>query len=78
MGVMQRAMLLWMMDATERDAVLLHDSISGLGTKDTALIGLCAHVLSHSYTLSNKLTITFTIGHLSMPLMGTLVATIKR
>jgi hypothetical protein len=40
MGIMQRAMLLWMMDAAERDAVLFHKSISGLGTKDTALIGI--------------------------------------
>ncbi len=49
---MQRAMLLWMMDAAERDAVLLHESISGLGTKDTALIGIvCTRTPSQLYII---------------------------
>jgi len=52
MGIMQRAMLLWMMDAAKRDAVLLHESISGLGTKDTALIGIvCTRTSSQSYII---------------------------
>jgi annexin A7/11 len=52
MGIMQRAMLLWMMDAAERDAVLLHESISGLGTKDTALIGIvCKRTPSQLYII---------------------------
>jgi annexin A7/11 len=52
MGIMQRAMLLWMMDAAERDAVLLHESISGLGTKDTALIGIvCTRTPSQLYII---------------------------
>jgi hypothetical protein len=49
---LERAMLLWMMDAAERDAVLLHESISGLGTKDTALIGIvCTRTPSQLYII---------------------------
>jgi hypothetical protein len=41
-----------MMDAAERDAVLLHESISGLGTKDTALIGIvCTRTPSQLYII---------------------------
>ncbi len=40
------------MDAAERDAVLLHESISGLGTKDTALIGIvCTRTPSQLYII---------------------------
>ncbi len=40
------------MDAAERDAVLLHESISGLGTKETALIGIvCTRTPSELYII---------------------------
>jgi hypothetical protein len=49
---MQRAVLLWMMNAADRDAVLLYDSMSGLGTKDTALIGIvCTRTPSQLYII---------------------------
>jgi hypothetical protein len=52
MWAMQRAVLLWMMNAAERDAVLLYDSMSGLGTKDTALIGIvCTRTPSQIYII---------------------------
>jgi hypothetical protein len=56
MGIMQRAMLLWMMDAAERNAVLLHESISGLGMKDMARAWHKRHSLDwnclHTYSLA--------------------------
>jgi hypothetical protein len=52
MWTMQRAVLLWMMNAADRDAVLLYDSMSGLGTKDTTLIGIvCTRTPSQLYII---------------------------
>ncbi|CAK9214453.1 unnamed protein product [Sphagnum troendelagicum] len=49
---LERAVLLWMMNAADRDAVLLRDSTSGLGTKDTALIGIvCTRTPSQLYII---------------------------
>eukprot|EP00250_Pteridium_aquilinum_P016456 c23111_g1_i1 orf=346-1299(-) len=39
-GNFERAMLLWMEDAAERDAIIIRDAIVGWGTKDLALIEL--------------------------------------
>ncbi|CAK9882406.1 unnamed protein product [Sphagnum jensenii] len=40
-GKLEKALLLWMMDAAERDAVLLYEVIRGTGSKcDRALIGI--------------------------------------
>lgn len=39
-GNLERAVLLWMEDAPERDAIIIRDALKGWGTKDLALIEL--------------------------------------
>jgi annexin A7/11 len=49
---LQRAMLLWMMDAAQRDAMLLYEAMQGIGTKDSALIGIiCSRTPSQLYAI---------------------------
>jgi hypothetical protein len=46
-------MLLWMMDAVERDAQLLLESMKGIGKNDTALLGiLCSRTPSQLQLIS--------------------------
>jgi annexin A7/11 len=46
-------MLLWMMDAVERDAQLLLESMKGIGKNDTALLGiLCSRTPSELQLIS--------------------------
>ncbi|KAG0580458.1 hypothetical protein M758_4G177200 [Ceratodon purpureus] len=48
----QRAMLLWMMGAAQRDAMLIYEATQGLGTKDSALIGIiCTRTPSQIYEI---------------------------
>jgi hypothetical protein len=48
----QRAMLLWMMGAAQRDAILIYESTQGLGTKDSTLIGIiCTRTPSQIYEI---------------------------
>ncbi|EFJ34094.1 hypothetical protein SELMODRAFT_227533 [Selaginella moellendorffii] len=49
-GKLEQAVLLWMMEPAERDAVLLRDAMKGLGTKDKTLIEIiCSRTPSQLY-----------------------------
>jgi hypothetical protein len=52
-GNFEKAMLLWMMDAVERDAQLLLESMKGIGRNDTPLLGiLCSRTPSQLQLIS--------------------------
>ena len=49
---LQKAMLLWMMDAAQRDAKLLYEAMQGIGTRDSALVGIiCSRTPSQLYAI---------------------------
>ncbi|EFJ12354.1 hypothetical protein SELMODRAFT_271856 [Selaginella moellendorffii] len=49
-GNLEQAVLLWMMEPAERDAVLIRDAMKGLGTKDKTLIEIiCSRTPSQLY-----------------------------
>ncbi|XP_024372730.1 uncharacterized protein [Physcomitrium patens] len=51
-GKLEEVMLLWMMGPAQRDAILIYDSMKGLGTKDSALIGIiCTRTPSQIYEI---------------------------
>jgi annexin A7/11 len=51
-GNLERAMLLWMMDTAQRDAMLLYEAMQGIGTRDSALIGIiCSRTPSQLYAI---------------------------
>ncbi|KAJ7294720.1 hypothetical protein O6H91_16G068300 [Diphasiastrum complanatum] len=55
-GNLEKAVLLWMMEPAERDAIILRDAMKGVGTKDKALIEIICtrapsqiHAIRHAY-----------------------------
>ena len=54
---LQKAVILWMQDAPERDATIMRDALRGWGTQDTALIEMvCSRTTSQLQAIQRAYT----------------------